>query len=284
MRRQGSQHGHHVRTAKREDPRAEPVEHDAEAEQVRAGVEFLAGRLLGRHVTGRADDLAAPGQGGIFTFGAGQTEVKDLDASFARGIEPQIRRLDVTMDQAALMGRLKTFRDLAADAQDLRNGQDALLLQPIFEAHAFEKRHGDVGNATIFTDLVDGDDMVVIEFGRRSGFAQEALPGVPLFGDLREHDLERDRALELRILRLKDHPHPALAENLEDAISPQPPDLVRLLCRRKERRGLGGTGRFLGRNVGHSKQPAGECLPTLASRGCRTIAFSVPTIGFAFAS
>ena len=108
--------------------------------------------------------------------GSGQAEVEDLHAVRLR-LQPDVGRLDVAVDQPALVGRRQSPRHLPADAEHLGQRELALALQSRVERLAFEELHGQEGHAAILADLVDGDDVVVLDRRRGSGLAQEALPG-----------------------------------------------------------------------------------------------------------
>ena len=102
------------------------VEHGAEGKQVGAGVEFLAARLLGRHVGDRADGGAgagevlfdgagghfrrrASGQVGVLADGhLGQAEVENLGVA-ALG-HKNVCRLDVAVDDAFGCARRRARR------------------------------------------------------------------------------------------------------------------------------------------------------------------------------
>jgi len=79
-----------------------PVEHAAEAEQVAALIDLLAGRLLGSHVRWRADHGPSLGQVGVVAGSTGQAEIQDLDPALL-AFQPKIGWLDVAVDQAMLV-------------------------------------------------------------------------------------------------------------------------------------------------------------------------------------
>ena len=101
------------------------VEHDAEGEQVGAGVEFLAARLLGRHVGDGAQWRAGAGEvlvvdgseaerdrlraGGDARGDLGEAEVENLGVA-ARGDE-DVGGLDVAVDDALGVGGVEGVGD-----------------------------------------------------------------------------------------------------------------------------------------------------------------------------
>ncbi len=83
----------------------------------------------------------------------------------------------------------------------------------------------------VLAHLINGDDMVVLQSGRGPRLAQEALPGGGAGGQGRMHHLQGHAALQLRIFGVEHDAHAAVTEHAQDAIRPQPADLIRLLRR-----------------------------------------------------
>ncbi len=90
-------------------------EHEAEREEIGAGVDVLAAKLLRRHVGDRSDRGAGFGQkrpsllapnvrSAVCVIGLCQPEIENLRATFG---EKDVRRLDVTMDDAGAMRGVK---------------------------------------------------------------------------------------------------------------------------------------------------------------------------------
>ena len=69
--------------------------------EIRPHIDGLTGGLLGRHVFGRAEDVAGAGQPRIAEQPR-DAEVRELHAAVGR--QQQIARLDVAMDHAAVVG------------------------------------------------------------------------------------------------------------------------------------------------------------------------------------
>ena len=155
---------------------------------------------------------AGLGQARVLGRGPGQAEIEDLDAA-ARRLQPDVGRLDVAVNQAALVGRRQTFGDLPADAQRLGQGQRPFAAQPRLQRLAQQQPHDEVGDAAILADLIDGDDVVVLDGGGSSGLAEKALAVGGPGGDARQHGLDRHGAQQDGVVALKHHAHAAGAED-----------------------------------------------------------------------
>ena len=113
------------------------IEDAAEREEIASSVEFLAARLFRRHVGDGADGGAGAGEEESFgvanrlatqasmMFGEklGETKIEDFDGA-AFGDE-NVGGLDVAMDDALLVGRVKSVGELDADVDGARNGKGA---------------------------------------------------------------------------------------------------------------------------------------------------------------
>ena len=64
----------------------------------------------------------------------------------------------------------------------------------------------------MFAHLIDGDDVVVLQFRGRLRLAQEAAPGVWIRSQLGAHHLEGNQPFQLRIFGEVNRPHAALAK------------------------------------------------------------------------
>ena len=138
------------------------------------------------------------------------------------------------MNQAALVSDGQAARRFASHAKQFGRIQAAGAEEALFQRFALEQLHGDERHAAIFADLINGHDVVVFESGGGLGLLVEAPAVGGTGGQRRQHRLERRRTLEPNILRLENHAHAAVAENLDNAIPAQPADLVRCFRRRQK--------------------------------------------------
>jgi hypothetical protein len=70
----------------------------------------------------------------------------------------------------------------------------------------------------MFTKVVNGADVGMIQRGRRARFAQKALRGEPVRRQLVWKEFDGYKAGKLQVLGAIDHAHPATIEFLENAV------------------------------------------------------------------
>jgi hypothetical protein len=208
------------------------VEHRAEREEIGARVDRLAERLLRRHVGDGAERHARARQLGRLVGPAvgvvgrrerrlvlgelGEPEVEHLE--LARGAHEQVRRLDVAMNDAALMRRVERAGHLHRQVDGLRDG-DRAGLQQLLDALALAQLHHDERLAVVLLDVVDDADVRVVERGGELGLAVEARERRGLGRQPRRQELERDVAAELHVVRAVHDAHAAGAQLGLDAIA-----------------------------------------------------------------
>jgi hypothetical protein len=176
-------------------------------------------------VARRADDEARFGERLERVDWPGRAEVEELDAP-GRRFEPDVRGLDVAVDQAGGVGHGQPFGDLAGDAQRLGHGERALALQAGLQGIALEELHRQERPAALLADLVDGRDMVVRQRRGQAGFLQEALAEGVLRPRQARH-LDRQPPVQHGVLGLEDDTHAALAQDAQHAVAAQATQLVR---------------------------------------------------------
>ena len=95
---------------------------------------------------------------------------------------------------------------------------DPRFSQPFPERLAFQQFHGDKRLAFVFVDVMNGADVGVIESRRRLSFALKPLQRLTVFDEPLGQELQRDEAMELGVLGLIDHAHPAATELFQNAV------------------------------------------------------------------
>ena len=144
-------------------------------------------------------------------------------------LQPEVGRLDVAVDQPALVGRRQARRRSRGRCAAPRPAAASPSpLAAVVERLAFEQLHRQEGHAAVLADLVDGDDVVVLD-GRgrpapRAGSARGPRRWPPATGSITLRATSRS---QVRVLRLEDDAHAAGAQHLQHAVGPQPAELAR---------------------------------------------------------
>src|SRR5262249_49104320 len=103
----------------------------------------------------------------------GQAEVGDDGP--AAGVEEDVGRLDVAVDQAALVGVVQGLGDLGDEVGRGRGGKPALP-QPPGQVRPFDQvRDGETQPVGGAADVVDGDDAGVVQAGEDAGLGQVGI-------------------------------------------------------------------------------------------------------------
>ena len=173
------------------------VEHDGEGEEIGARVEIFTANLFGRHVGDGAEGSAGTGEMfGITSDGRegvgivtvlfcaallGEAEVENFCVAAAG--DENVGGFDVAMDDGGGVSGVESVGDLNADVEELIEFEGTTADQ-VLECLAVEKFHGDEGAAFVFTDVVDGADVWMIERGSGLGFALKASESLRISGDI----------------------------------------------------------------------------------------------------
>ena len=200
-----------------------PAQADVEdgAERVDVGARpdraDVARRLLGRHVVGRAEDVAGLTQPILSIQLLGQAEVGDLRLTIGR--EQDIGGLEVAMNDAVLMGMLHGAGQLFDQRCRLARGEADVFAKPLRQRTAGQKLEREVGIATVFAEIVDMHDAGMLHLGDRGGFEQEtgALVRSGMFAG--EDHLERDFMPERAMSGTVDDPHAAAGQQLDHLVA-----------------------------------------------------------------
>ena len=239
------------------------------AERVDVAPRIHVGRaagLLGAHVVRRPDDHAGAGE----TLAAAGRRLRDAEVRhehpLLRALEHHVLRLDVAVDQRLRVRFRQRVGDVGADPDHFRLGQLALAPQPRVERLPVHHRHPEVDQPLALAHEEDREDVGMVEFRGRLGFADEALHALAAAGELGPQHLHGDLARELPVGDREDVGEAALADLVlhQEVRSQRPLELLgqrallqelrRLPVRRQHRRRLGvrrAAGGASGRRGGH---------------------------------
>jgi hypothetical protein len=88
----------------------------------------------------------------------------------------------------------------------------------VLQRHPVQKLHGDEGLSVLVVDLINRADVGMVQCRRGLSFPLKAGQGLRIFGNLVRQELQGDEAVQLYVLGLVDHTHPAAAKFVDDAI------------------------------------------------------------------
>ena len=218
-----------ARARERLAPRDHLVEHGAEREDVRARVGFLALELLGRHVLEGPEDRAGlrevrgaghgrqRRQAGLLRHGRHRLGEAEVEQLHARLRDHDVAGLQIPVHDPLPVRLVERVGDLDAVAQRLIERQRALA-EPVAERLALEVLHDEVLGLALAADVVERADVRMRELRDGLRLALEALARFGRRGHVRRQDLDGDRPLEPRVLRLVNLPHPARADRRDDLV------------------------------------------------------------------
>ena len=231
-RRLALQHrGHGVRRrAPRERPRAGEhlVEEAAERPDVGTAIDQLASCLLRAHVGGRAENQAGLGdrraRDGGRAFGIagriqrlGNPEVQHLDLAVWRDLD--VGGLEVAVHDAALVGEVDGFRDLARDGQCPGHGNrppcehrcERLALDEFEDERWWHSKARGL-------HAIDGTDVRMVQGRQDTGFTREAGQALGVGRERGGQRLDGDVAAEEGIAGAVHLAHAALAQRGQDLV------------------------------------------------------------------
>ena len=191
------------------------VEQHAKAVQVGASIHRLATNLFRTHVARRAERQAGAGHDRAAAEALGDAKIGEHWAAIFT--EQDILRLDVAVDDAAMVGVMQGAGDGPGDVQafvERQAGADVVL-----QGLAGQILHGQVVGALVGGDVIDGDDVRVAELGDDPTFVQEALGEFIVRGEDGLNDLQRDMAIERFLYGQINNRHTALAKFALDPIA-----------------------------------------------------------------
>ena len=192
------------------------VADDAEGVLVRAAIDGRTLRLLGRHVVRRADDHPGARESARRLERLRDSEVRQHHAPVV--VEHDVRRLHVAVHDAALVRMSQGARRFPEHALDVVHRQRLLLIEHILERRALDVLHHEVVEAAFTLDAIDGNDVRMVELGRRLRLLLEALDDMLVHRDVGRQHFDRDFALERQVVREKHGAHSALPDHPLDPI------------------------------------------------------------------
>jgi len=131
------------------------------------------------------------------------------------------------VEDAAVVGVLEGVGEGAPDRDDLLDRQRAVPVEAPGEVRALREVHDQVGAALVLAGGLDGDDVRVVEPGQGPGLAEEALALAGRRPPPGREELERDAALEDRVVGPVDGAGPAAADRLDELVGADAPRSVR---------------------------------------------------------
>lgn len=203
----------------------ELVQDDAQRIDVDAMIGLAALGLLRRHVVGRAEDHAGLGLlrlSAVETRELGDAEVEDLHEVRAPRVVDQkyVLWLEIPVNDSLGVGRRQPATDLDPRVATVCPVKPPDRLQPVTEVAAVQvlhhEEHPALGGRA---EVRDVDDVLVSDAARGLGLADESLDHVAAVGELLVEHLQRDLFLDDDVLREVDDAHPALPQQLEDAVA-----------------------------------------------------------------
>jgi hypothetical protein len=125
--------------------------------------------------------------------------------------EEEIRRLEVAVDDADVVGGRERLGRLEDPPQRPPRRHRPALGEQSLEVGAAHELHGDPRLLVVLAGAVDADDARVIDRRERARLAEHPRAG-RVGGDLLGQHLQRDGAIELRVVRQEEDTHPPLRE------------------------------------------------------------------------
>ena len=123
-------------------------------------------------------------------------EVHDLDVAI--GLDHDVLRFDIAMDDAAFMTDLQRLRYLRADLSSFSLVDRAAFFDRGFQIGSLEELHDDVVGIAfgIQTPVIDAHDIRALQFCRRCSFLAKARLKGLISCVLRQHDLHGHHAVQ----------------------------------------------------------------------------------------
>ena len=200
------------------------------------------------------------------------TETKVENDRFAAVVDQDIARLQVAVNDAALVGMLQGQGQLADQLDGLGWSKRLARHEAFGQTISGDKGHGQVGRIVDFANFIQWADVGVLQGSGGLGFAQKAGPAGGGIRSGQCRDLEHQGPIEPGIVGEENRPHAALAEQPIEAVNPKWPR--QRIRRQRPRVGLGRAWSqrlgFIKRQFGHGGVPLGlDRLPPILTSARR---------------
>ena len=196
----------------------------SQRKDVGARVGLPAQNLLGRHVVGRAHDLASRGQRRLRDVR--EPEVEELDLAVFG--QKDVSGLHVPVNDAPAVRMGEAAAHFTQDAHLLLQGQVLARAKPLAQVLAAEELHDDVDTVLLLAQLENGDHVPVLEVGDEARFAEEALDRLLPLQAVDRLLLDRHLSFEHRVDRAVYDAGPSLPQLSQDGVLA---DVLHLLSR-----------------------------------------------------
>jgi hypothetical protein len=174
------------------------VEHQGQGVDVGLAVEHPPLDLLGCGVPGRAQDGTVRLGPGRLGQRPGQAEVGDPESPV--GIEEQVGRLDVPVDQSPLVGVVQPGRGLEPHPHRLLRGQQGVGVVDLAEAAPGQVLEHQVRLVVLLAPVEDLEDVRVVEGGHGPGLGPEPLEEGGITGQGRVEDLDGHPSVQRHVV------------------------------------------------------------------------------------
>ncbi len=190
-------------------------EHGAEGEHIAGGGEFGPGRLLGRHETGRPDDLALRGEHRAVD---GPADAEVDDSGPVEG-EQDVGRLEVAVDQSRAVDGGQRLGQARAEHPQGGLGHGPVCLDGVGERRPGDVRGGQPGLRPLGVGVHDGRGEGAADRACRIHLRLEAPAEVGVGGQFGPYDLDGDGTAAGRCGQ-HDAAHAARAEFPDHSVRP----------------------------------------------------------------
>ena len=195
-------------------PGEQLIEHRPHGKHVAPTIDRLSSDLLRGHVVQRSDQEAGLREASV-GHRSRDPEVQNLEHLIA--VDHQIGRFDITVNHATRVRVREAFAEAFDELQLTHRRHRSVAADYLTERLPVDVLHRDEGQALVFSDVEDGNDVAVSQIGGRSRFSREACPQV--FVVRLSEQLDGNLSLEVRVDCEIYRAHPAARDEFADQVS-----------------------------------------------------------------